>query len=736
MRLIMPAVSVAFLWHQHQPYYVDNVGGHNPMPWVRLHGTKDYWGMAMHLKEVPELRATINLVPSLLAQILAYTDAQHEDEHLRVSRLPADSLNEADLFHLLDNFFMVNPEQMIRPYRRYFELYQQRGFAVDTAARAARRFSSRNVLDLQCWNNLVWIHPIAFEQDRELAEFRRKGERYTESDKQWLLGKQMQLLAEVIPLHRELAERGQLELTTTPFYHPILPLLCDKRLARQAMPEVQLPERLEPYAEDASLQIRRAMDYHQQIFGSRPRGLWPSEGSVAQAVVPLIAEAGIHWIATDEEILSCSTNGWVSRDAQGFLRHPEMLYRPWRVDERGKHLQIIFRDHAMSDLIGFQYQRYPAQQAADDFIGKLEAIGSATAGKTNHQPALVSIILDGENCWEYYPNGGVEFLRTLYRRIADHPKLGAVRVSDHLDKYPAGDRIGNLFAGSWISHNFGIWLGHPECNRAWDLVSQTREYLAGMAGSGQKSPQQMALAWEELYIAEGSDWFWWFGDSHTSAQDNLFDDLFRKHLQNVYTAIGEQPPAELLHAIRLAQRHLRQHTEPTGLLNVKVNGRQTYFEWINAGHYEAAAGRGTMSMADRRRVRDLYFGFDDQRLLVRLDASGSSAREQLADIDALRLTFLEPAGFELSIAEPGSPEPLARLYHDDMLVSQAGAEAAADAIVEIAIPWLSLGLATGAEVQFFVELVSQGQSLERMPRDAVIETRVPSPDFELMMWQA
>ena len=236
-------------------------------------------------------------------------------------------------------------------------------------------------------------------------------------------------------------------------------------------------------------------------------------------------------------------------------------------------------------------------------------------------------------------------------------------MSDYLDKYPASDRIGNLFAGSWINHNFGIWLGHPECNRAWDLVSQTREYLVSMAGSGQKSPEQLTLAWEELFIAEGSDWFWWFGDSHSSAQDSLFDDLFRKHLQNVYTVLGEQPPAELLHAIRLAQRHLRQHTEPTGLLNIKVNGRQTYFEWINAGHYEATGGRGTMSMADRRRVRDLYFGFDDQRLLVRLDFNGGSAREQLAEVDALRLSFLEPAGFELSISDPGSPEPPgARLY--------------------------------------------------------------------------
>ncbi len=265
----MSELAVAFLWHQHQPYYLDDVGGHNPMPWVRLHGTKDYWGMAMHLAEIPQMHATINLVPSLVAQILAYTEGGHEDEHLRISRLPADSLTQGDLHYLLDNFFMVHADQMIRPYRRYHELYQQRGFSVDTAARAAQRFSTRDILDLQCWNNLVWMHPIAFERDADLAEFRRKGERYSESDKQWLLAKQMELLREIIPLHKQLADAGQLELTTTPFYHPILPLLCDKRLARQAMPDVHLPERLEHYAEDASAQVRRAVDYHRQIFGSR-----------------------------------------------------------------------------------------------------------------------------------------------------------------------------------------------------------------------------------------------------------------------------------------------------------------------------------------------------------------------------------------------------------------------------------------------------------------------------------
>lgn len=253
----MHDVALAFLWHQHQPYYPDDVGGENLMPWVRLHGTKDYWGMAKLLSEVPELHATINLVPSLLKQLLAYTDSGHEDSHLRISRLPADGLSEEDMHYLLDNFFMVHPAQGIRPHRRYYDLYKKRGISIDSAARARKRFNKKDIIDLQCWSNLVWIHPLAFEQDPELAEFRKKGKHWTEKEKQWLLDKQMELLAAVVPLHRELQQRGQVELTTSPYYHPILPLLWDKRLARRAMPDVMLPKHLGGYAEDVGEQVGR-----------------------------------------------------------------------------------------------------------------------------------------------------------------------------------------------------------------------------------------------------------------------------------------------------------------------------------------------------------------------------------------------------------------------------------------------------------------------------------------------
>ncbi|REK12080.1 MAG: alpha-amylase/alpha-mannosidase [Planctomycetota bacterium] len=731
----MHDLSVAFVWHQHQPYYSDDVAGYNPMPWVRLHGTKDYWGLAQHLAEVPEVHATINLVPSLLAQILAYTEHGATDEHLRVSRIPADGLSEADAQYLLDAFFMANPDQMIRPYPRYRELYEQRGLHVDGAERALRRFQTRDLLDLQCWNNLVWFHPIAFEVYDDLAEFRDKGGHWTEAEKQWLLDKQMEVLSEVVPLHRKLADRGQVELTTTPFYHPILPLLIDKQLARQAMPGVNLPRRLEGYAEDAAEQIRRGVAYHEKLFGSKPLGMWPSEGSVAQAIIPLVAEAGIEWIATDEEILAGSTDGWVSRDPHGMVRNPEMLYAPWRVEEQGKSVQMIFRDHALSDQIGFHFQRYHADDAVRDLLGTLEAIDHATEAHATKRPALVSIILDGENCWEYYPNQGVDFLRSLYHGIARHPRIHGVRVRDYLAEHPATERVGHLFAGSWISHNFGIWIGHPSCNKAWDLVSEAREALVEREASGEVTPAKLSQAWDELFIAEGSDWFWWFDDRHSSAQDWLFDELFRKHLQNVYTLIGLEAPVELQRPVGGDRRHVPPFTQPSALLDVKVNGRETYFEWLGAGGYSASTGRGTMNMADAQRIERVYFGFDQERLLLRFDATGPIS-DRLVDVETLRIAFLQPAGFELLITEPAQARPSVRLFHNDVPVSAPGVEAAADAILEVAVPWRSLATAPEAPLNFFAELYQLERSIERIPQEGLLETVVPSPDFELMMWQA
>jgi alpha-amylase/alpha-mannosidase (GH57 family) len=747
----MADLALAILWHQHQPYYPDDLAGENPMPWVRLHGVKDYYGMALHLLEFPEMRCTINLVPSLLLQIQGYTERGATDRPLRASRVPADGLSEEDALYLLDTFFMANPEHMIKPFARYHDLHQRRAADRNTAREALHRFKERDLRDLQVWFNLAWVHPLACERDAALRDLLAKGRDFSERDKHTLLDKHIEILRQIIPLHKKLADSGQVELTTTPYYHPILPLLLDKKLAREAMPDVKLPRYSGGYPDDAEVHVRRAVEMHECVFGSRPVGMWPAEGSVCQPMLPLLARHGVRWIATDEGVLRMSTQGFVSRDPHGHVRNPGHLYRPYKVREGDSELGIVFRDHALSDRIGFHYQRSEPVAAAEDFVRHLHNIRAAISDK---EPALVSVILDGENCWEHYPGGGVAFLRALYERCTRTAGVRPVSVGAYLEEHPPRDTLPHLFAGSWINHNFAIWVGHEEDNAGWDAIQRTREHLLrrseewalprdeAKVALAEPEPSPAALhptlarAWEEIYIAEGSDWFWWYGDDHSSAQDALFDYLFRKHLQNVYLLLGDQPPPDLSRPIsRRGQRAV--HTLPRSLLEVKLDGRETFFEWVSAGRYTCQNERGTMAMVTRGPIRDVYFGFDMERLLVRVDFEGP-ARVALADFEALRVGFVEPAGWEVVIDRPAEPgakadlrQPTAGLGPPDQVVPL---EAGIDRIVELAVPFDGLGVKVNQPVQFYVEVLEGGQSRDRAPREGAIYLTRPSPDFEQIMW--
>lgn len=743
----MSEVALAFLWHQHQPYYPDDVAGDNPMPWVRLHGVKDYYGMALHLLEYPEMRCTINLVPSLLLQLQAYTEHGATDRFLVLSRQPADGLSESDGLFLLDHFFMANHDQMIRPYPRYAELLHRRGGGTPATADTLRRFNERDLRDLQVWFNLTWIHPIAFERDADLRALCEKGRNFSEKEKNWLLDKQLEILRQVIPLHQKLASNGQVEITTTPFYHPILPLLLDKKLAREAMPDIRLPRYTGGYPDDAEIHVRRAVEYHQQVFGKAPRGMWPAEGSVCQSMLPLLSKHGIRWIATDEEILSGSTQGSISRDPRGHVRNPERMFRPYKVGEPGHELGIVFRDHALSDMIGFHYQRSDPVAAADDFMHHLHNIGHAV--KESDRGALVSVILDGENCWEHYPGGGVPFLRALYERCSRSKEVRPVSIGAYLEQHPPRESLPHLFAGSWIHHNFAIWIGHEEDNTAWDALHKTREYLvqrthelratntAASTGAADRS-QQIRGAWEEIYIAEGSDWCWWYGDDHSSAQDNLFDYLFRKHLQNVYLLFGDTPPPELKKPIsRRGQRTM--HTLPRSFLDVRIDGRKTFLQWLGSGRYTCQNERGTMAMVTRGPIKDVYFGFTPKDLLIRIDFD-TPAWQALNDYEAMRVGFVEPSGYEIVVRRRTAEKSLGQAWSSPQLLVQEkrvevdDIRVGIDQIIEISIPFARLNLKVDDPIHFYVDLIEGGQSRDRAPREGTINLTCPSPDFERIMW--
>ncbi|MEO0250023.1 MAG: glycoside hydrolase family 57 protein, partial [candidate division WOR-3 bacterium] len=542
---------VALLWHFHQPFYKDLVTGEYWFPWVRLHATKDYYEMA-NIAASTAIRLNFNFVPCLLEQLDDYAQGTAQDRALVLSLTPARELTPTQQISILAQFFSANWETMVDPHPRYRELLEKRGRrgGVREWEEAREHFTVQDFLDLQVWFNLVWFHSRRRRTDPFLRDLVRKGRGFSEEEKLSLLAKQKEFMAQIVPLYRSLLEERRVELTTSPFYHPILPLLCDTDVAREASPDIVLPRNRFRHPEDARVQVRSALDYHRQHFGDAPSGMWPSEGAISHEVAVIAAEAGIKWIASDEEILFRSlglplpgTHGRREFD-------PRILYRPYLFVGSEPPITILFRDHCLSDLIGFTYARWDPKGAAQDFLDRLHQLRRRLAGYNNEGPFLVTTILDGENAWEYYPDDGADFLAFLYEGLTQGEGLETVKVNDFLQRFPPQRDLSVIAPGSWINHDFRIWIGHEEDNAAWDLLAQTRNDLVLLeermaSRGGEPEFQDRKKAWQEIYIAEGSDWCWWYGDEHSSAMDEEFDALFRKHLMNVYILTGGEIPEQL-----------------------------------------------------------------------------------------------------------------------------------------------------------------------------------------------
>jgi alpha-amylase/alpha-mannosidase (GH57 family) len=734
----MSKIYLAILWHHHQPYYRDTVTNTFILPWVRLHGIKDYYGMAALLKEFPRIKININLVPGLLKQIKEYESGKSTDRSLELAKKPAENLDERDKHFILDNFFMAHPEHMIGTMPRYKELWSkvhQRGKGIEYWV---KELSAADFRDLQVLANLVWFHSLAVESDGVLQQLRAKGKDYTEQDKQFIINKQYELLGQIIPLHKSLQEQGQVELTTTPFYHPILPLLCNMESARVALPNVELPIlKSDELLADAQWQVNEAVKLYTECFGRPPRGIWPAEGSVSPEILTLLAEQGIKWFASDEEILAHSLKTSFSRDKYGHLLNPEPLYQPYKVkDAQGRELAVLFRNQHLSNLIGFQYQRWHAEEAAKDLIGQIKY----NMPKAKDKPFLVSIILDGENPWEHYPGNGLPFLRSLYRSLSEDKDIETVCVSDFLHSFPAGQTLPKLYSGSWISHNFAIWIGHEEDRKGWQHLLETRRFLKTVSDHPQRFPDitedQLKQAWESIYIAEGSDWFWWFGPEHSSSLDTQFDALFRKYLMNVYQILGQRIPDVLYRPIKSIEK-FEIYSSPFAFSVIKIDGKRTdYFEWIAAGHYAVARDKTVMDHSGKRLVRDIYFGFDELNAYFRVDTEGPF-RQNWSEEYTLQLHFLKPQEQRVILTNILSDRPLFDIYDKDgqKLYQEVNSIACGD-IIELACPFSLLGVKPYEIVEFFVDICQGNNLIERYPATIPLRFQVPSKSFETINWQA
>jgi alpha-amylase/alpha-mannosidase (GH57 family) len=548
-------------WHMHQPDYRDYLTGEFVLPWTYLHAMKDYTDMAYHLEQHPQTKAVVNFVPILVEQLQDY-EMQFKSGQVRDGLLKMlcherlDDLSEEERLHILDSCFKSNHTKMLQPYRAYQHLFDLQKIVEGRGRETVTYLSGQYLADLLVWYHLVWMGE-SVRRDREIvARLMTKGSQFTYAERRELFSLIGELIGGIIPRYRKLAERGQVELSTTPYNHPILPLLLDFNAAHESEPNVPLPQAgyYPGGMRRAQAHLAKAVESHQRNFDMTPKGMWPSEGSVSRPTLELLGEHGCKWTATGQAVLAHSLSS--ETKAQGLPDKSAYLYKPYLLEGVTKPVYCFFRDDHLSDRIGFEYAKWKGDDAAADFIYQLEEIYRHAHGE--HDP-VVSVILDGENAWEYYPYNAYYFLSELYAKLEEHPFIQTgtfdecVRGIETGDAQVAVGKLQQMVSGSWVYGTFSTWIGSPDKNRGWDLLCEAKRSYDIVMNSDRLSAEERRLATEQLADCEGSDWFWWFGDYNSVQSVSSFDLLFRKNLSNLYRLLKLPAPIDLQHAISVGR---------------------------------------------------------------------------------------------------------------------------------------------------------------------------------------
>ena len=665
-------LHVAFVWHMHQPYYRSPDGAFE-MPWARMHALKDYLDMVDTLSAYPDLHQTFNLVPSLVEQLEVYASGTFTDVYWDHTIRPADELDSAQRIFVIERMCEPPDHPRARARPRYLELAHKREHhCPHGAADCAQAFSDQEICDLQVWFNLAWCDQRDL-QTGPLSALVEKGRDFSEQDKQIIADHQASVLKRVLPAYREALDQGRVELSTSPYFHPILPLLCDTDSARVASPDVVLPPRRFSHPEDATEQLTAALTKHEQVFGRPARGVWCSEQAVGEDVLPLLMRAGVDWTISDEAVLTRSLSGVTppagrKRDRAAF----GSPYAAHKITRGAGELSIVFRDHTLSDLIGFTYHSWDSRDAATDLLGRLggirqELASSWTAPRSSHPAGhgdaardlpLVVIALDGENAWEHYPNDGHDFLGYLYEGLSSDESLRCVTISEHLQASPPSQELPWLHTGSWIAADLRTWCGSQAQNLAWDSLHRARDLVARQRSADRpvtdrsnqpsaRDQEKVEAAWHEIMVAQGSDWFWWFGDHHHTELDSVWDGNFRLHLQEAYRLLGQPVPERLSVPFADVSTQERQSV-PSGPLAPSIDGRITHpTEWQAAG-YLTPDLTSAMQPAEAVRIAQARFGWQERRLCLLVTTEPGALKP------ALRVT--------VGLSTLDAPErPLARL---------------------------------------------------------------------------
>lgn len=698
-------LRVAILWHMHQPMYVDPAAGEAILPWVRFHATHSYFDMAWMLLRHPEVRVTVNFVPSLLDQLEAIAAGNAKERFQELIRRNADDLDEAERRFVVDHFFMVNHSRAIEPSPRYGQLLHQ--------ARSGGTFSADEIRDLQVLFPLAWIGFGARQDEPVLQELIEKGGGYTEADKAAFLEVQQSVVQRVLPMWRRLGERDQVEFSTTPYFHPILPLLCDSASARRAMPGATHPPRF-AWPQDARWQVRTAIARHREMFGSPPVGMWPAEGAVSPEAFELLAAEGLRWTATDEGNLFRSFPPQQSHGG---------LYQPFSYEAAAGPITIFFRDRVISDRIGFSYANMSVKEAIGDLSQHFQRVQEEASAAGVREPVL-SVILDGENAWESYPAHGEAFLEAFHLALTATPGIRTVTMKEAAEAPP--QRLRFVHSGSWIDANYRVWIGHPEDNLAWELLGEVRAMLDRHDRAADVASHRLEQAHRLLLEAEGSDWFWWYGDDFETTSAAEFDLLFRDRLSRAAVLLGEQPPQRLSSPISGRARRSGppspEIAPPEALIHPNIDGRvDAWAEWQGAGILRPGRGRGAMHRSTAH-VSEVRFGTDLEQLYLRLDP--------IESLDGVRLQILAwaparaPLDLEIELAT-----------HEPMEPPVPGGRVAYRAVVELALPLSELGLRPGDRVGLLLVLRRGQVELERIPHGGALGFDLPDENFSSREWR-
>lgn len=543
-----PRLRVVLCWHMHQPHYLDPISGRYELPWTYLHAIKDYVDMAAHLERVPGARAVVNFTPTLLEQLDHYAEAL--GEHLQTGaplpdpllralaapEMPREPEARADLARAC---LRANEHRMINRFPAFRRLADMAGW-LDENPELSEYVNERFLADLLVWYHLAWLGETVHRDSHVVREMIERGAGFDYEDRRRLLELIGELIAGVVPRYRTLAEQGRIELSVTPYAHPILPLLLELESAREAIPDLALPRHRGYPGGEARVRrhIEQALAVFERHFGFRPAGVWPSEGAVSGASLALLDDYGFRWAATGGQVLRNTLERGYAGDAET-RRCP---HRPYRLE--GQQLMCFFRDDGLSDLIGFSFSDWHADDAVGNLIHHLENIALSCRG---HDDAVASIVLDGENAWEHYPANGYHFLDALYSRLAAHPQLELVTFGQCVERCSRPVELSQVVAGSWVYGTLTTWIGHPDKNRAWDMLVEAKRVYDQVMASGGLGEAEARRAEHQLAVCEGSDWFWWFGDENPAPSVRDFDRLYRMQLTRLYELLGRPAPEHLSH---------------------------------------------------------------------------------------------------------------------------------------------------------------------------------------------